>query len=70
MCETREGGGGGGELDGVQRMEPKGWKVIFLAESEVGVLKGRGQCMCGPGSDYHQQTHARFRCPHVHAKAA
>lgn len=60
ICETREGGAGGVELDGVQRMEPKGWKVIFLAESLVGILKDRGprfypqlprECLCGPRSD-------------------
>lgn len=40
--ETREGGAGGAELGRVRVTVPKGWKVIFLAKSWIGVPKNRG----------------------------
>lgn len=36
FCERGEGGKGGGELGSDKKVEPTGWKVIFLAESHVG----------------------------------
>lgn len=52
--------GEGGEEGGAQNVKPTRWKVVFLAESLVGVPRGLGpsdsrrlqpECLCGPGSD-------------------
>lgn len=42
IYERGEGGKGGGEVGGAQKVEPKDWKVIFLAEILVGVLSAMG----------------------------